>query len=140
VLAEAAPALRELGREGKGDALLQVRLRSRRASGPAGIDVDLLVPMNAIEAWALATSVRGRTAGQRVDVASLEALIVLKLRAYLDDPASRAGLKHRVDAMSLVQTAGPDLALLRRFLAESPELLDALEAIVMTPAPRPRGS
>jgi hypothetical protein len=138
VLAQSRRAFREVGREPQQGRPYQVKLRPRRARGAGAVDVDLLVPVDAAEAWALANAVRARVAGRRADIASVEALIVLKLRAFLSDPESREGLKHRADAMALAQTARFDVAALRRFLRASPALREELDRILAAPAPRGR--
>jgi len=138
VLAAASRDFREVARQPPAGDPLQVRLRPRGSRGPSAVDIDLLVPADAAEAWALATSVRGRLGGRKLDLVSLEALVVLKLRAHIDDPASEAGLKHRADAIALVRRARPDLARLRRFLVGSPETANALEEVIAAPPPRGR--
>lgn len=138
LLSAARRSFREVGREPEAGPPLQVKLRSRRARGPEGVDIDVLVPADAAEEWAVATAIRGRIGRRRVDLASVAALIVLKLRAYLSDPESRAGLKHRMDAMTLAQTARFDEAGLRRFLAHSGELRAELDRVLAAPPPRGR--
>jgi hypothetical protein len=138
VLAESRRAFREVGREPRDGVPYQVKLRSRRATSSEAVDVDVLVPVDAAEDWALQTAVRARVAGRRVDVASVEGLLVLKLRAFLSDPESRAGLKHRADAMTLAQTTAFDLAGLRRFLRASPDVRDEFERVRAAPPPRGR--
>jgi len=137
-LAELRRAFREIGREPAEGAPLQIKLRSRRARGPEGVDIDVLVPMDAAETWALATAVRARLGGHKADVASVEGLIVLKLRAYPSDPLSRDGLKHRADAARLVQTTRFDLGALRRFLRGSADLAAELDRLLAAPPPRGR--
>jgi len=138
VVAELAPAMRELGRGPVGGPPKQVRLRSKRAKTDAGVDIDLMVPIDAVEAWALATSVRARAFERKIDVASAEALVVMKLRAYLSDPDSSRGAQHRADAMSLCEKARIDIHGVRRFVRSSPELADALEKLLAAPKPRGR--
>jgi hypothetical protein len=138
VLAELAPGMKVLAREPADGPAKQVRLRSRRAKGPAGVDIDLLVPVDAVEAWALATSVRARAFDRKVDVASLDALVVMKLRAYMSDPdAPRAGV-HRGDAHVLLQLGGVDVPALRRFVRSDPALAAELERLFAAPPPRGR--
>ena len=129
--------LRELGREPPEGPAKQVRLRAKRARSQHGVDVDLLVPVDVVEAWALATAVRARAFGRKVDVVSAEALVIMKLRAYLSDPESRAGLKHRSDAMTLLETIPVDVSGLRRFVRSHQDLAAELERVLA--APRPRG-
>jgi hypothetical protein len=138
VLAAAERGFKEIGREPASGPPFQVKLRSRRARGPEGVDVDLMSPLDVIEQWALETATRARAAGRKVDVASPEALVVLKLRAYVSDRESEEGGRHRVDAMRLVRSLGVDVSALRRFLSRSPELLAELERILAAPAPRGR--
>jgi hypothetical protein len=139
VVAELASTMRELGREPTAGATKQVRLRSKRARTDTGVDIDLMAPIDAVEAWALATGVRAKAFGRRVDIVSPEALVLMKLRAYLSDPESGRGGQHRVDAMTLLSAApAMDLAMMRRFVRESPELRVALEKIVAAPPPRGR--
>jgi hypothetical protein len=87
VVEELSASMRELGREPAEGPVKQVRMRSKRAKGPSGVDIDLLVPVDVIEAWALATPVRARAFDRKVDVASPEALVLMKLRAYLSAPS-----------------------------------------------------
>src|SRR5687767_7333658 len=49
LLEELSPKLRELGRTPTEGPPKQVRLRSKRAKTAAGIDIDLLVPVSAVE-------------------------------------------------------------------------------------------
>ncbi len=138
VLRELSAGMVELGREPPDGPAKQVRLRSRRAKDSAGVDVDLLVPVDAVEAWALATSVRARAFDRKVDVVSLEALVLMKLRAYLSDPAAvRAGL-HRSDAATLLLLPGVDLAALRQFVRSDAALAAELERVLAAPPPRGR--
>jgi hypothetical protein len=138
LLAALHRGFREVSREPTHGGPAQVRLRARRARGPGAVDLDLLVPVDAAESWALASAVRGRTYGQRVDVVSLEALVVLKLRAAVSDPESLAGAKHWADVLALVRLPPLDTAALRRFLASDRELAAALERALAAPAPRGR--
>jgi len=138
VLAETRRAFREVGREPREGVPYQIRLRSRRAESADAVDVDVMVPVDAAEEWALLTAVRVRVAGRRADIASVEGLIVLKLRAFLSDPESRAGVKHRADAMTLAQTTSFDVAALRRFLRASPALRDEFDRVLAAPPPRGR--
>lgn len=131
VLAELAPAMRELGREPKDGAPKQVRLRSKRAKTPAGVDVDLMVPVDIIERWALASGVRGRAFGRKVDLASAEALVLMKLNAYVGDPDHPRSGQHRADAAALLDAVpNLDVAMMRQFVKDSPALLDALDKIL----------
>lgn len=130
-------SMRELGREPAGAAAKQVRLRSKRAKTDDAIDIDLLVPVDVVEAWALATAVRARAFGRKVDVASPEALVVMKLRAYLSDPESASGAKHRADALTIATTVKLDLEGLRAFVRSHSDLSSELERVLA--APRPRG-
>jgi hypothetical protein len=129
--------MRELGREPAKGAAKQVRLRAKRARGPQAVDIDLMAPVDAVEAWALATAVHTRAFDRKVDVASIEALVLMKLRAYRSDPDSRSGGKHRVDAMTLIQTTPADIAVLKRFVRSHADLAADLERILA--APRPKG-
>jgi hypothetical protein len=133
VLAELAPAMRELGRTPAEGPPKQVRLRSKQATTQDAVDIDILVPVNAIEEWALATAIRGRAEGRKVDIASAEALVVMKLVAYLSQPESERGGVHRTDALALLRVAKVDVPELRRFLKDSPELLDGLERLLAAP-------
>lgn len=138
VVAELATTMKILGREPAEGPAKQIRLRSKRAKGPAGVDIDLLVPVDAVEAWALATTVRARAFDRKVDVASLDALVLMKLRAYLSDPdAPRSGI-HRGDAHMLLQLGGVDVASLRRFVRSDPQLAAELERLLSAPPPRGR--
>jgi hypothetical protein len=139
LLAALARSFREVGREPAEGPPAQVRLRARRAPGPEAVDVDLLVPVDAAEAWALATAVRARAFGRKVDVASVEALVVLKLRAYLSDPESASGGQHRADAIRLVHGARPDVAGLRRFVCSDARLAAELDRALAAPPARGRG-
>ncbi|HVV88323.1 MAG TPA: nucleotidyl transferase AbiEii/AbiGii toxin family protein [Kofleriaceae bacterium] len=131
-------ALAEIGREPGDGPVKQVRLRSKRARGPNGVDVDLLVPLDAIESWALATAVRGRAFDRKVDLATPEALIVMKLQAYLSDPDSFQGAKHRVDAMRMLLTTPADVPGLRRFVRSNAAMAAELERVLAAPPPRGR--
>jgi hypothetical protein len=66
VLQQLAGSMKELGREPTKGPAKQVRLRSKRAKTGDAVDVDLLVPVDA-KAWALATAVRARAFGRKVD-------------------------------------------------------------------------
>jgi hypothetical protein len=138
VVEELSRSMSEIGREPVEGAAKQIRLRSKRAKGPQGVDIDLLVPVDVVEAWALATAVRGRAFGRKVDLASSEALVLMKLRAYLSDPeAARAGL-HRYDAIALLQAGGVDVPELRRFVRSHEDLAAELERALASPPPRGR--
>ena len=137
VLATLSRSMRELRREPPEGSPFHVRLRSRRARGPAGVDVDLLVPIDAAEAWALETAVRGRALGRKFDVISPEALIVLKLRAYLGEPEGK-GAQHRWDAIRVLREVPIDLDELRRFVRDSPPLAAELERVLQLPPGRGR--
>lgn len=138
VVARLARSMTEIGREPSDGPAKQIRLRSRRARGPGAVDIDLLVPVDAIEAWALASPVRGRAYDRKVDLASAEALVVMKLRAYLSDPSSGAGVQHRADAMRLLLTGAVDIPSLRRFVRSDAELATELERVLAAPPPRGR--
>ncbi len=138
VVGKLARAMAEVGREPEGGPTQQVRLRSRRARGPHAVDLDLLVPIDAIKAWALATAVRGRAFDRKVDLASSEALVLMKLQAYLADPASHQGGKHRVDAMRMLMTTTVDVPSLRRFVRSHAALAAELERVLAAPPPRGR--
>jgi hypothetical protein len=120
------------------DPVVSALSRSKRARSATGVDVDLMVPVDAAEDWALATAVRARAFGRKLDVISPEALVVLKLRAFLSDPESRSGGKHRVDALTVLQTVKVDLPELRRFVSGHAELAGELERCLAAPAPRGR--
>jgi hypothetical protein len=137
VVARLSGSMKELGREPADGPAKQIRLRSKRAKTDEAVDIDLLVPVDVVEAWALATAVRARAFGRKVDVASPEALVVMKLRAYLSDPDSPAGGKHRIDAMTIAQTVPIDRDGLRAFVRSHPDLAAELERVLA--APRPRG-
>ena len=138
-VAALARSMSEIGREPpEVGQRKQVRLRSKRAKGPQGVDIDLLVPVDAVEAWALATAVRGRAFGRKVDLVSSEALVLMKLRAYLSDPEShRAGL-HRSDAITLLKLGTADVTVLRQFVRSHADLAAELERALASPAPRGR--
>ena len=131
-------SMAELGREPAEGPAKQVRLRSRRARATGAVDIDLMTPVDAVEAWALASPVRGLAFGRKVDLASVEALVVMKLTAYLSDPASHQGAKHRVDAMTMLATTAVDIAALRRFVRSHPDLAAELERVRAAPPPRGR--
>jgi hypothetical protein len=128
----------ELGREPAHGLAKQVRLRSKRARGPRAIDIDLLVPVDAIEAWALATAVRARAFDRRVDVVSAEGLVVMKLQAYIENPESSTGGQHRADAMRLLETTVVDVPALRRFVRSHADLARELERAMAAPPARGR--
>jgi hypothetical protein len=138
VVAALAGSMREIGREPATGRALQVRLRSKRARATSPIDVDLLVPVDAVEAWALSTAVRGIAFDRKVDVVSPEAVVVMKLRAYLSGPDARGGGKHRDDAMELLATGSVDLDTLRRFVRGHADLAAELERVLAAPPPRGR--
>lgn len=138
VVSQLAGSMKELGREPTEGAAKQVRLRSKRARSADAIDIDLLVPVDVVEAWALATAVRARAFGRKVDVASPEALVVMKLRAYLSDPESASGAKHRADALTLASLVKLDRDGLRAFVRSHPDLAVELERVLAAPAPRGR--
>jgi hypothetical protein len=115
----------------------QIKLRSRRAKDNTGVDVDLLVPIDVVEAWALATAVRARAHGRNVDVVSAEALVVMKLNAFLSDPEGN-GPKHRWDVTRLLATGSVDLEPLRHFLSDHADLAAELERVLAQPPPRER--
>jgi hypothetical protein len=138
VIAALAPALVEIGREPDTGPAKQVRLRSKRAKGPRAVDIDLMVPVDAVEAWALATSVRARAFDRKADIASVEALVVMKLRAYLSDPEYPGSARHRADAFTLLTTTAVDLPALRRFVKATPDLAAELERLLAAPPPRGR--
>lgn len=138
VCARLAGPFREVGREPPTGAPAQLRFAPRRTRGAAGVVIDVLVPVDAAEAWALASAVRGRAFGRAVDVVAPEALVVLKLRAYLDDPESAAGAKHRADALALAASVPLDRAALRRLASTDARLAVELERVLAAPAPRGR--
>ena len=138
VIKQLAGSMRELGREPAHGAAKQVRLRSKRARSADAIDIALLVPVDVVESWALSTAVRARAFGRKVDVASPEALIVMKLRAYLSDPESASGAKHRADAMTIAGSVKVDRVGLRAFVRSHPDLAAELERVFAAPAPRGR--
>lgn len=137
-LAALSGSMMELGREPPTGRPKQVKLRSRRAKTTNAVDIDLMVPVNTVEAWALSTAVRARAFDRKVDVASPEAVVLMKLSAYLSDPESQRGLLHRSDAMWLLQLGQIDLAELRRFLRGHAELAAELERVLAAPPPRGR--
>jgi len=138
VVAELRSSMVVIGREPATGSPKQVRLRSKHAKSPRAVDIDLMVPVDAVEAWALATSVRARAFDRKADIASPEALVVMKLRAYLSDPEFPGSAKHRVDAYTLLTTAAVDLPALRRFVRSSPDLAAELEKLLAAPPPRGR--
>jgi nucleotidyltransferase AbiEii toxin of type IV toxin-antitoxin system len=137
VVAALARTMRELGREPQDGPTHQVKLRSKRATTTAGVDIDLMVPVDAVEAWALATTVRANAFDRKVDVASLEALVVMKLRAYLSDPETAGGAKHRADAFALLELGRADVAALRQLVRTDAAMAGELDR--MLAAPRTRG-
>lgn len=138
VVLELAATMAVLGREPAQGPAKQVRLRAKGATDDRAVDIDLMVPVDAVEAWALSTSVRGRAFTRKVDVASVEALILMKLRAYLSDPESARGAQHRSDAMTLVLLPGVDVAALRQFVRSDAALAAELERVLAAPPPRGR--
>jgi hypothetical protein len=96
------------------------------------------VPVDAIEAWALATAVRGVAFDRKVDVVSPEAVVLMKLHAYLSDPESHDGGRHRADAMRLLSLGHVDVPFLRGFVRSHPELAAELERVLAAPPPRGR--
>ena len=138
VLAELRPAMRELGRAPESGPPKQVRLRSRRARATAPVDIDVLVPVDAVETWALATAVRARSFGRKVDVVCPEALVVMKLRAYLSTKDTARGGQHLADAGWLLSTQRVDVAGLRTFVRSDPELAAELDRILSMPYSRDR--
>lgn len=138
VVAELAPTMSPIGREPQIGPAKQVRLRALTSTSEKSVDVDLMVPVDAVEAWALATSVRARAFDRKVDIASLEALVLMKLRAYQSDPASARGSQHRADAMTMVLLPGVDVAGLRQFVRSDPPLAAELERVLAAPPPRGR--
>lgn len=125
-------ALREVGREPAVGAPFQVKLRSRRAAGPGAVDIDLLVPIEPIEQWALDTAIEERAFGRRVKVVTADALVLLKLRAAQDAAESPEAGQHRADAARLLRAGKVDVAGLRRFLASHP-LLAELDRLLAAP-------
>jgi hypothetical protein len=138
VLAALRRSFRELGREPAEGVPAQVRLRSRRARGPQHVDIDLLVPVDAIEDWALRNAVTADAFGREVRLISTEALVLLKLNAFVDDRDSPEVGRHRVDVARLLREASVDVDGLRVFLRSHRELLDELERILASPAPKGR--
>jgi hypothetical protein len=130
-IAALSGSMRELGREPKDGPAKQVRLRSKRAKTHAGVDIDLMVPVDVIEAWALTSGVRARAFDRKVDVASVEALILMKLNAYVSAPEHpRSGI-HRGDAAALLSAVPEvDIALMPQFIKDKPELRAALDGII----------
>jgi hypothetical protein len=127
----------EIGREPRLGPAKQVRLRSKRAKR-SSVEIDLMVPIDAVEEWALETAVRARAFERRADIVSIEALVLMKLRAYLSDPESGEGLKHRADAMRLLGNIGVDVPTLRRFVRSHADLAAELERVLAAPPPRGR--
>src|SRR5262249_45728347 len=116
----------------------QVRLRSRRARGPQGVDVDLLVPVDALEDWALRTRVIRAAFGRRVRIVSAQALLLLKLRVFVEDPESPEAGQHRADASRILRGTEIDLAALDAFLVGHRALRAALRQLAKAQAPRGR--
>jgi hypothetical protein len=138
VVRELSSTMVEIGREPPDDAK-QVRLRAKRAKGPNAVDVDLLVPVDPLEAWALGRSVRARAFGRKVDVVSPDALVMMKLAAYLSDPHSGRGGQHRADVITLLTTTSVDVPALRRFArGHDDDLAAELERVLAAPPPRGR--
>ncbi len=138
VIAELAATMIELGREPADGPPKQVRLRAEGFQTDRGVDIVLMVPVDAVEAWALATPVRARAFDRKVTIASVEALVLMKLRAYLSDPLSaRAGL-HRSDAATLLLLGTADVPALRRFVRDDADLASELERVLAAPPPRGR--
>lgn len=137
VVAELASTMRVLGREPERGPAKQVRLRGKRAKTDASVDVDLMVPVDAVEAWALTSGVRGRAFGRKVDLVSAEALILMKLGAYVSDPRHPRSGQHRADAAAILEVASVDVALMRQLVKETPALRAALDEVLR--AGRPRG-
>jgi len=133
-----AKAFREVAREPKEGPPSQVRIRARRAKSAASVDIDLMVPVDAAEAWALASSVRAKAFDRKVDVISAEALVVLKLRAYLSNPDAPKAQVHRADAARILHETRVDIASLRRFVASDPALAAQLEYAVTAQEMPPR--
>lgn len=131
VVSALSASMRELGREPKDGPAKQVRLRSKRAKTHAGVDIDLMVPVDVIEAWALTSGVRARAFERKVDVASVEALILMKLNAYVSDPEHpRSGI-HRGDASALLHAVpDADIAMMRQLIKDKPALRAALDGII----------
>ncbi len=134
VVAELAKTMRELGREPTTGDAKQVRLRSKRARTLAGVDIDLMVPVDPIEAWAISTCVRARAFERKVDVVSAEALVLMKLQAYLSNPESERGSQHRADALALLRVAKINLGDIRQFLKGSLQKLEAFEKLLRVPS------
>ena len=137
LLAALRRSFREVGRQPKKGAPYQIKLRSIRTHR-TNVDIDLLVPVDAAEEWALASAQRGKLFGRRVDVVSPEALVVLKLRAHLSDPESPSGLKHLADAVALVQATPLDRRTLQRFVSSDQPLAAALMRAFAAPTPQGR--
>lgn len=139
VLAELSGSMRELGREPKAGPPKQVRLRSKRAKTAAGVDIDVMVPVDMIERWALVSGVRARAFERKVDLVSAEALVLMKLNAYVSDPEHPRGGIHRGDAAAIIDVVpNLDIAMMRQLLKESPALLAALDKILRAGPPRGR--
>ncbi|MEK6608247.1 MAG: nucleotidyl transferase AbiEii/AbiGii toxin family protein, partial [Myxococcota bacterium] len=67
LLAAARTAFREIAREPATGAPGQIRLRARKPLPREDVYIDILVPVDAAEAWALAGSVRAKALGRKVD-------------------------------------------------------------------------
>jgi hypothetical protein len=138
VVAQLSRAMSEIGREPSTGPPKQVRLRSKRAKRSSSVEIDLMVPIDAVEAWALETPVRARAFERKADIVSIEALVLMKLRAYLSDPESGEGMKHRADAMRVLATIRVDVPTLRRFVRSHADLAGELERVLAAPPPRGR--
>jgi hypothetical protein len=138
VVAALSRSMRVLGRTPAEGSAYQIKLRSKRAKTYRGVDIDLLVPVDVVEAWALATAVRARYQDRKIDVISPEALVVMKLGAFLSDVAGYRGGQHRADAMRLLATTKVDIDMLRRFVKDHPDLAAELERVLAAPPPRGR--
>lgn len=137
VATELAATMVELGREPSDAPPKQIRLRALHATNDRSVDIDLMAP-DPVEAWALSTSVRAAAFGRKVDVVSIEALVLMKLRAYLSDPESGRGSQHRADAMTLLSMGQVDVVALRQFVRSDAILSDELERVLAAPPPRGR--
>lgn len=133
----AVPRMREVGRQPARGPAFQIKLRRPAGRSRGHVDIDLMVPVDPVETWALASALRARLAGKKVDVACAEAIVLLKLRAYLGGPRTREGLKHLSDAMALLESAHIDTMSLRRMVAGDRRLSAAFERALA--APRSRG-
>lgn len=127
---------RELAREPADGPPKQLRLRSR-AAVDEDVDIDILVPVNALEEWALREASVAYALGRSVRLVSPEALVVLKLAAFVGDREAPEMGRHRVDAARLLRETDVDVDSLRAFLVGSDDLLAELETLLA--APRPKG-